>query len=51
MGDLQSCLRDSHRNKNLILDFLVPRERIELSTQGFSVLCSTTELPRPIFFC
>lgn len=24
----------------------VPRERIELSTQGFSVLCSTTELPR-----
>ena len=29
---------------------LVPRERIELSTQGFSVLCSTTELPR-LFRC
>src|SRR5690606_33225366 len=27
---------------------MVPGERIELSTQGFSVLCSTTELPRPI---
>gem|GEM_PF-5808747 len=26
--------------------FLVPRARIELATQGFSVLCSTTELPR-----
>ena len=25
----------------------VPRGRIELPTQGFSVLCSTTELPRP----
>ena|GEM_PF-7005920 len=25
---------------------LVPRARIELATQGFSVLCSTTELPR-----
>jgi hypothetical protein len=27
---------------------LVPGERIELSTQGFSVLCSTTELPRQV---
>ena len=26
--------------------FFVPRARIELATQGFSVLCSTTELPR-----
>ena len=26
--------------------FFVPRVRIELTTQGFSVLCSTTELPR-----
>ena len=25
---------------------MVPGERIELSTQGFSILCSTTELPR-----
>ncbi len=28
--------------------FLVPRVRIELTTQRFSVVCSTTELPRPI---
>ena len=27
---------------------MVPRARIELATQGFSVLCSTTELPRPL---
>ena len=26
----------------------MPGERIELSTQGFSVLCSTNELPRLI---
>ena len=26
----------------------VPRGRIELPTQGFSVLCSTTELPRHV---
>ena len=26
---------------------MVPRARIELATQGFSVLRSTTELPRP----
>ncbi|KKT13705.1 MAG: hypothetical protein UV95_C0001G0242 [Candidatus Falkowbacteria bacterium GW2011_GWF2_43_32] len=28
---------------------LVPRVRIELTTQRFSVVCSTTELPRQIF--
>ncbi len=28
--------------------FYVPEERIELSTQGFSVLCSTTELLRHV---
>ena len=27
---------------------MVPRARIELATQGFSVLRSTTELPRPV---
>ena len=30
------------------LIYNVPRVRIELTTQGFSVLCSTTELPRHI---
>ncbi len=27
---------------------MVPGDRIELSTQGFSILCSTTELPRRV---
>ena len=29
---------------------LVPRDRFELSTQGFSILCSTPELPRLFFY-
>ena len=28
---------------------VVPGGRIELPTPGFSIQCSTTELPRPVF--
>gem|GEM_PF-3882941 len=28
---------------------MVPRARFELATQGFSVLCSTTELSRHVY--
>ena len=30
------------------ITFILPRERVGLSTQGFSVLCSTAELPWPV---
>ena len=47
LGFPTPSLFDSQAQKNPLRDSFVPGERIELSTQGFSVLCSTTELPRP----
>ena len=36
----------TRRSSQLSYTPFVPRARIELATRGFSVLCSTTELPR-----
>lgn len=46
-GPVQSRLFEV-QDTFLVISLLLPRGRIELPTQGFSVLRSTTELPRPI---
>lgn len=50
--ELQACNEDNFNkmstNCNTFSNEVVPGGRIELPTRGFSGLCSTTELPRPV---
>ena len=45
LHDFESCASTNSATSAIIF-YMVARGRIELPTQGFSILCSTTELPR-----